>query len=110
MKDWILFYQVNVISNIFMSGAAMSENITDDVHEMKKPDKSGPVLQTLVKFVHLTLYHSILTFSESNLGKEKMLVTRISPFPTLFSNLLKSSFKLHLLHPLQMLWNWRSLS
>ena len=34
-KDRNLFHRVNTIGNIFMSGAATSENITDGVHEMK---------------------------------------------------------------------------
>ena len=35
VKDRNLFHRVDTISNIFMSGAATSENITDGVHEMK---------------------------------------------------------------------------
>ena len=35
VKDRNLFHRVETISNIFMSGAATSENITDGVHEMK---------------------------------------------------------------------------
>ena len=35
MKDQNLFYRVDTIGNIFMSGAAKTENITDGVHEMK---------------------------------------------------------------------------
>ena len=33
--DRKLFHRVDSIGNIFMSGAAMSENITDNVHAMK---------------------------------------------------------------------------
>ena len=36
MKDRNLFHRVDTIGNIFTSGAATSENITDGVHEMKK--------------------------------------------------------------------------
>ena len=35
VKDRNSFHQVDIISNIFMSGAATSENITDGVQEMK---------------------------------------------------------------------------
>ena len=35
VKDQNLFHRVNIIGNILTSGAATSENITDDVHEMK---------------------------------------------------------------------------
>ena len=35
VKDRNLFHRVDTIGNIFTSGAAMSENITDGVHEMK---------------------------------------------------------------------------
>ena len=35
VKDRNLFHRVDTISNIFTSGAATSENITDGVHEMK---------------------------------------------------------------------------
>ena len=35
VKDRKIFYQVDTIGNIFTSGAATSENITDSVHEMK---------------------------------------------------------------------------
>ena len=35
VKDRKLFHRVDTIGNIFTSGAAMSENITDNVHEMK---------------------------------------------------------------------------
>ena len=35
MKDRHLFHRVDTIGNIFWSGEAMSENITDGVHEMK---------------------------------------------------------------------------
>ena len=35
VKDRNLFHPVNIIGNIFTSGAATSENITDAVHEMK---------------------------------------------------------------------------
>ena len=36
VKDRNLFHRVDTIGNIFTSGAATSENITDGVHEMKK--------------------------------------------------------------------------
>ena len=35
VKDRNLFYRVDTIGNIFTSGAATSENITDGVREMK---------------------------------------------------------------------------
>ena len=35
VKDRNLFHRVDNIGNIFWSGAATSENITDGVHEMK---------------------------------------------------------------------------
>ena len=35
VKDRNLFHRVDTIGNIFTSGAAKSENITDGVHEMK---------------------------------------------------------------------------
>ena len=35
VKDQNLFHRVDTIGNIFTSGAATSENITDGVHEMK---------------------------------------------------------------------------
>ena len=35
MKDRNLFHRVDTIGNIFTSGAATSEKITDGVHEMK---------------------------------------------------------------------------
>ena len=35
VKDRNLFHRVDTMGNIFMSGAATSENITDGVHEMK---------------------------------------------------------------------------
>ena len=35
VKDRNLFHQVDTIGNIFTSGTAMRENITDGVHEMK---------------------------------------------------------------------------
>ena len=35
VKDRNLFYFVNTIGNIFTSGAATHENITNGVHEMK---------------------------------------------------------------------------
>ena len=35
VKDRNLFHRVETIGNIFTSGAAMSESITDGVHEMK---------------------------------------------------------------------------
>ena len=35
MKDQNLFHRVDPIGNIFTSGTATSENITDGVHEMK---------------------------------------------------------------------------
>ena len=35
VKDQNLFHQVDTIGNIFTSGTATSENITDGVHEMK---------------------------------------------------------------------------
>ena len=35
VKDRNLFHRVDTIGNIFMSGAATSENITDGVHEIK---------------------------------------------------------------------------
>ena len=35
LKDRNLFHRVDTIGNIFTSDAAMSENITDGVHEMK---------------------------------------------------------------------------
>ena len=35
VKDRNLFHRVDTISNIFTSGAATRENITDGVHEMK---------------------------------------------------------------------------
>ena len=35
VKDRNLFHRVDTIGNIFTSGAATSENITDGVHEMK---------------------------------------------------------------------------
>ena len=35
VKDRNLFHRVDTIGNIFMSGAATRENITDGVHEMK---------------------------------------------------------------------------
>ena len=34
VKDRNLFHRVDTIGNIFTSGAATSENITDGVHEM----------------------------------------------------------------------------
>ena len=34
VKNRNLFHQVNTIGNVFTSGAATSENITDGVHEM----------------------------------------------------------------------------
>ena len=34
-KDRNLFHRVDTIGNIFMSGAATSENISDGVHKMK---------------------------------------------------------------------------
>ena len=36
VKDRNLFHQVNTIGNIFTSGTATSENITNGVHEMKQ--------------------------------------------------------------------------
>ena len=36
VKDRNLFHRVDTIGNIFKSGAATSENITDGFHEMKK--------------------------------------------------------------------------
>ena len=45
MKDQNLFHRVDTIGNIFTSGTATSENITDSVHEMKYS----------VYFMHLTL-------------------------------------------------------
>ena len=36
VKDRNLFHRVDTIGNIFKSGAATSENVTDDVHEMKQ--------------------------------------------------------------------------
>ena len=36
MKDRNLFHRLDTIGNIFTSGAATSENITDGVHEMKQ--------------------------------------------------------------------------
>ena len=36
VKDRNLFHRVDTIGNIFTSGTATSENITDGVHEMKK--------------------------------------------------------------------------
>ena len=35
VKDRNLFHRVDTIGNIFTSGAATRENITDGVHEMK---------------------------------------------------------------------------
>ena len=35
VKDRNLFHRVDTFSNIFTSGAATRENITDGVHEMK---------------------------------------------------------------------------
>ena len=35
VKDRNLFHRVDTIGNIFTSGEATSENITDGVHEMK---------------------------------------------------------------------------
>ena len=35
VKDRNLFHRVDTIGNIFTSGAAMSESITDGVHSMK---------------------------------------------------------------------------
>ena len=35
VKDLNLFHRVDTIGNIFTSGEATSENITDGVHEMK---------------------------------------------------------------------------
>ena len=35
VKDQNLFHRVDTIGNIFTSGAATTENITDGVHEMK---------------------------------------------------------------------------
>ena len=35
VKDQNLFHPENIIGNIFTSGCAARENITDDVHEMK---------------------------------------------------------------------------
>ena len=35
VKDQNLFHRVDTIGNIFMSGTATRENITDGVHEMK---------------------------------------------------------------------------
>ena len=35
VKDRNLFYRVDTIGNIFMSGSATSENINDGVHEIK---------------------------------------------------------------------------
>ena len=35
VKDRNLFHRVDTIGNIFTSGAAALENITDGVHEMK---------------------------------------------------------------------------
>ena len=35
VKDRNLFHQVDTISNIFTSGTATSENITDGVNDMK---------------------------------------------------------------------------
>ena len=35
MKDRNLFHRVDTIGNIFTSGPAIRENITDGVHEMK---------------------------------------------------------------------------
>ena len=35
VKDGNLFHRVDTISNIFTSGKATRENITDGVHEMK---------------------------------------------------------------------------
>ena len=35
VKDRNLFHRVDTIGNIFMSGEATSENITDGIHEMK---------------------------------------------------------------------------
>ena len=35
VKDGNLFHRVNTIGNIFTSGEATSENVTDGVHEMK---------------------------------------------------------------------------
>ena len=35
MKDWNLFHRVDTIVNIFTSGAATRENITDGVYQMK---------------------------------------------------------------------------
>ena len=35
VKDRNLFHRVDTIGNIFTSGFATRENITDDLHEMK---------------------------------------------------------------------------
>ena len=35
VKDWNVFHRVDTIGNIFSSGKATSENITDGVHEVK---------------------------------------------------------------------------
>ena len=36
VKDRNLFHRVDIFGNIFTSGAAMRENITDGVHEINK--------------------------------------------------------------------------
>ena len=55
MKDRNLFHRVDTIGNIFTSGAATSENITDGVHEMKQISIFHRKKKNFVYFMLLTL-------------------------------------------------------
>ena len=41
MKDRNLFHRVDTIGNIFTSGCATRENITDGVHEVSEKEKNA---------------------------------------------------------------------
>ena len=61
VKDRNLFHRVDTIGNIFTSGAATSENITDGVHEKKKKYPLYLTLRTIDPWSETTGYRLIHT-------------------------------------------------
>ena len=80
VKDRNIFHQEDTIGNIFMSGAAMSENITDGVHELNK-------FLSLAEKNKYSVYFMLFTLS----GRSFIKIP--SHVPLLHSNALQNYIK-----------------
>ena len=74
VKNRNLFHRVDIIGNIFTSGAARSENITDSFHEMKINFDLSPKKKSV--------YFMLLTLSGRSFIKSRTVLFHYSPWRT----------------------------